>query len=474
MTLLSFSAIVLVTILIAWLTPPRYDARIRILVKRERLDPVVGAEPNQPVVARDMTETDLNSEVELLKSRDISEKVVIETGLATDSNESLLERLKEKLEPSAETIVRRKDQFVLRAIRKLENELKIEPLKKTNLIEVSYGSKDAQLSAKVLQTLVRLYLEKHLAVHRVPGALDFFQSQTRLYQENLTEAEQKLVEFGNQSGVVAAQLQKEMTVRKLSDLETQLQQTQASITETEQRVKVLEEQAAATPARLVTQMRTTDNSALLQQIKTTLLDLELKRTELSGKYAADYRPIQELDAQIEAARNALTSAEKNPVREEVTDRDVTHEWIRGELARARAELTALRARVVGLSDAREKHLAMSRQLNEIGVLQDNLVRSAKTAEENYLLYSHKQEEARISDALDQQRIVNVSLAEDAAVPALPSSRNRMAILMIGTALALLTSIACAALLDWLDRSFRTPDEVEAFLDIPVLASLPIK
>jgi len=48
-------------------------------------------------------------------------------------------------------------------------------------------------------------------------------------------------------------------------------------------------------------------------------------------------------------------------------------------------------------------------------------RSAKLAEDNCLLYSRKQEEAQIQDALDQRRIVNVSIAEQPTVPALPSS-----------------------------------------------------
>ena len=44
----------------------------------------------------------------------------------------------------------------------------------------------------------------------------------------------------------------------------------------------------------------------------------------------------------------------------------------------------------------------------------------KTAEDNYLLYLRKREEARISDALDGKKIVNVTIAEAATVPVLPS------------------------------------------------------
>ncbi len=96
----------------------------------------------------------------------------------------------------------------------------------------------------------------------------------------------------------------------------------------------------------------------------------------------------------------------------------------------------------------------------------------KTAEENYLLYQRKQEEARISDALDRKRIVNVVIAEAATVPALPTSPNRFLNFVLGFFVALLTSLGLAFLVDCVDATFRTPDEVESLLGVPVIASLP--
>jgi len=211
---------------------------------------------------------------------------------------------------------------------------------------------------------------------------------------------------------------------------------------------------------------------VLQQMKTTLLNLELKRTELLSKFAPDYRPVQEVEAQIAQAREALQSAEQNPVREETTDRDTTHEWLVGELAKARAELSTLHARVTASSQVVSTYREQARQLNTTGIVQQDLIRAAKTAEENYLLYSRKQEEARISDALDQQRIVNVSVAEEATVPAVPSSPNWPLNLVLGFLLACFVSLGLGFGLDYLDRSFRSPREVEVFLGVPVLASLP--
>ena len=95
----------------------------------------------------------------------------------------------------------------------------------------------------------------------------------------------------------------------------------------------------------------------------------------------------------------------------------------------------------------------------------------KSAEENYLLYGRKQEEARISDALDRTRIANVVVADAPTVPALPTNTGKAQFLILGAIMALFLGAAVTYLLDYLSPYFRTPDEVERALEIPVLASL---
>src|SRR5262249_39810639 len=72
-------------VFITWLTPARYESQMEILVKRERVDPIVTADKNTPTMPADVTEQDVNSEVELLKSRDLLEKVAVSSGLTTQS-----------------------------------------------------------------------------------------------------------------------------------------------------------------------------------------------------------------------------------------------------------------------------------------------------------------------------------------------------------------------------------------------------
>jgi uncharacterized protein involved in exopolysaccharide biosynthesis len=471
LVVLSFSGILLGAILVAVLQPNQYESGTKILVKRERVDPIVTAESSAlPQFAIGVTEEDLNSEAELLKSRDLLENVVRACNLQRPSDStwsSLLAVIKVNKTPQTPDT----EVPIAKAVRTLEKKLDVEVVKKTNLIAVTYKSVDPELATRVLSALTNLYLEKHLAVHRPPGAYDFFQQETQQYGKGLADAESRLVNFTAGGTVVSAKLEKEVTLGKLAEFEASLRQTQAAIAETQQRIRILQEQSVSIPSRMVTQVRNFDDATLLSQLRSSLLTLELKRTELLGKFEPAYRPVQEIEAQIAQTREALAAAEKSQLHEETTDRDPTHEWAREELARAKSDLAGLQARADATAQTIRSYRVHAGTLEQQEVVQDDLIRTVKAKEDNYLLYLRKAEEARISDALDRKRIINVAVAEAATVPSLPSNQRSLTVL-IGLLLATLTSVGLAFASEYLDPTFRTPDEVRSFLNIPLLATMP--
>jgi len=468
---ISFLGILSAAIFAAVLEPNRYAAVMKILVKRERVDPVVTAEASAlPQFALAVTEEEMNSEVELLKSRDLLERVVLACDLQHQSD-SAWSKVLPAVTSRRKAMSPEKDTRIPKAVRTLEKALTMEVLKKTNLIAVHYQSSDPKLAAQVLTELSNLYLEKHLEMHRPPGAFDFFQQQTKEYRKGLTDAEERLVDFTHGGAVVSAKLEKEVALQKVAEFDATLRQTQASIAETQQRIHALQEQTVSIPARMVTQVRNADDAMLLSQLRANLLTLELKRTELLGKFDPSYRPVQEIETQIAQTRAALAVAEKSQLHEETSDRDPTHEWSRGELAKAKADLAGLQARAQATALTVQSYRANARSLERNEVVQDDLIRTVKATEENYLLYRRKQEEARISDALDRRRIINVAIAEAATVPSLPSSHRSLTLVM-GLLLAIAASMGLAFGSDYLDPTFRTPEEMTSFLNIPVLAAMP--
>jgi uncharacterized protein involved in exopolysaccharide biosynthesis len=206
-------------------------------------------------------------------------------------------------------------------------------------------------------------------------------------------------------------------------------------------------------------------------MKSTLMTLELKRTELLTKYQPTYPLVQEVDKEIADTRASIANEESKPLRAETTDRNPTYSWINEELAKAKADRSGLQARAASIQTIVGRYQTTAHDLDQKGIQQLDLLRKVKTEEENYLLYQHKREEARMTDALNRTRILNVAIAEQPETPALPSN-NRWMVLGLGVLLAVGVSVGVAFTLEYMNPSFRTPSEVFFELNIPVLAAVP--
>ena len=439
----------------------RYQARMKILVRPGRADAPVSAQENAPLdlTRLAITEEDLNSEVELLQDDEVLRKVVLENGLGGRDWLHFL-RLGEG-----------RDQRVERAARRLAKKLKVESVKKTNLIAVSYASDDPRRAATVLQSVASAYLAKHMTVHRPGGEVHFFEQETGESRRQLEEAKSRLLEFSQSHGVVEAAQERDLALQKLSELDASYRQTEIDLAGTRQQIVELETELAGMAERTTTQVHTADNPELLKALKSSLLDLQLKRTQLLDKFVPTHRLVQEVDQQIAQAQAAIAAETAAPVRDETTDKNSHYEWAKSELERANVQMKGLTARAQATAAQESAYRTMARKFGEDAITQEDLQNTEKAAEDNYLLYIKKQEQARMADALDQRGIVNVAIAEDPVAPALPVW-STFAVLAIGLVGASVAGSGAAFAADYLDPALRTPDEVVAYLNAPVLASFP--
>jgi uncharacterized protein involved in exopolysaccharide biosynthesis len=461
--LVSFVAI-FALVLLYGLLAPAYQAEMKVLVRRSRVDPVM-----TPTLAqapqfdyREVSEEELNSEVELLRDKEILGHVVQAAGLITDHPPWF------GLFGSESEEARRG-----RAVRSLAHKLNVDLVRKTTLIAVSYTSPDAEQSARVLRCLADAYLQRHVRVRRPSGEFVFFQQQMERSRKDLEQAQLQLMGFTRDEGVVSAGMERDTALQQLSEEEAAYRQTQVSLAETARRILTLQSKIESLPERATTLIRNSDNPQLLEKLKSRLLELQLKRTELLTKFQPSYRLVQEVDKQIAETKSALAAEDQAPIRDETTELDPNHEWAKSELVKAQVEFNALQSRAATMSKQLATYRGEAHELGDRAIQQDELLRNLKTAEEKYLIYVNKREEARIGDALDQDRILNVSLAESPAVPTLPV-RPAWGFGMIGLVLASTFSTGFTFISDYVDPSFRTPDEVLAYLSTPVLASLPKK
>jgi uncharacterized protein involved in exopolysaccharide biosynthesis len=455
--IVSFALVFLAAVLYAFFLPS-YQSQMKILVRRGRLDPPMAAQPTaaSEYSRYDVTEEELNSEVELLKNNDILRRVV----------------LANRLEQQERRWWRQNNEVqIARAVRRLASSLDVQPVRKTRLISVRYQSSDPRNAAKVLRSLADFYSEKHLEVHRPSGESAFFEQQTGKYQVELALAEDRLLGMIDAAGIVAAAQERDMALQKLSEADARSREIPLAIQETERRILELEAQLAALPERTTTEIRTADNPLLLEKLKSQLLTLNLKRTELLTKFQPNYRIVQEVDQQIADTKAAIATEVLAPVREETTAKNASYEWAKSELEKSRVELGGLRAREQAAHGLVSVYRDRAHELGRTSIEQQRLLRNVKVAEESYLLYRRKREEARIGDALDERGIINVATIEEPRTPALPQ-KSFLSIAFLGFVTAIVLSTGAAFGADYAHPGFRTPAEVAGLLGTPVLASLP--
>src|ERR1700719_5373727 len=156
----TFVAIFTAVILIALFLPKQYESQMKILVRHDRADSVVTAEREAPQQFRtEVSEEELQSEAELLRSKDLLSKVVTACELQKQDEDSFWSWLSSRIARADDGIPgAAADEKIARAVVALEKNLDIHPIKLTNLIGVTYKAADPHQAARVLNTFASLYL----------------------------------------------------------------------------------------------------------------------------------------------------------------------------------------------------------------------------------------------------------------------------------------------------------------------------
>ena len=459
----TFLAVVLGAIAVTLLLPNRYDARMKILVKNQRVDIAITPEATSgapaSAVENEVSENQINSEIELLTSNDLLTQVVKDTGLAKNNGGFFGRSLSDAAR-------------VEKAVTGLAKDLTITPVRKANIISVTYSSGSPEMAAAVVKKLGELYLEKHLKLNHPAGASDFFKNQAEEHEAKLKDAEQRLTNFQQSNELVVLGQQKELTLQRTADAKAKMLEAETSLSEATNKIVRVQEQLAVMPRRVVTHARQIPNQYSAERLNTMLVEMQNRRTQLLTKFRPEDRLVREVDEQIRITREALAKAEQKTAVEESTDLNPLRQNLETELSRAKLDQATARARRDTLRSQLQQYEGALKKLEGNTVTHDDLQRQKKEAEDNYQLYSKKREEARIADELDRQKITNVSIAEAATVPQIPSSPNRPLNLILGVALAAILGLGSVFSAEMFSDAVHTPRQLEALTGATVLATVP--
>lgn len=433
--------------LITLILPRRYESEMKFLVNHERADLVITPDKNQSTVtASEVTETEVNSEMELLKSHDILEAIV------RDHQLYLPFETRKSAQPSRKSIER--------ASLKLQKALTISALRKTNIIDVTYRDADPDLAVAILHDLGDHYLTSHLAVHSAPGTDKFFSEQVQNFSVQLIRARAALAVFHQQRHLFSMPQQQSAVLERFQTIDSQLKDVDAQLGEQQSRLNENARQLSGISSRVVTQVRQTSNQFAIQQLEPMLTQLENRRIELVTKFKPTDRLVVELDSQIANTRAELARIREERSDEQTTDLNTLHQGLNSDFTKGQVELKGLQTRRIELARMRQSYLQQLGDMDQSFVQLQSLEQYEKQAEDNYVLYTHRLDEARLAQALDQQKFSNVAMIEKPVSSPIPVSPKLSLNLAVGALLGLFLSLGIAFLLETRDSSTPpalTPD-----------------
>ena len=429
-----FLAVIAVTVLFAIFAPRQYQSEGKLFVRLGRENTMLDATATlgqNPIVAVPLSrENEINSEVEILRSRAIVEQVVDALG----PEEIIGGENREK------------------AIRRVAKMLKVEPARKSSVIAITYRGDTPKQCQAVVAKLIDIYLEEHSRLNRPHGSYKFFVEQSKRLRKELSRREAALRDLKNETGLASPEAQRKQIVTRIGRLEDDLLKTEESRAVEEANVRQLRAMQSSLPE---TQVKETNGfgDEGTNRMRERFYALQLQEKEAQSKYTDDHPKMRQIREQIEAARKILDQEEDT--RKQVTrEPGRLHQAAALSLLAAEPKLASLEARSSRLINQLAEARGAIRKLNEGELRIAETLREVDLLEASYKKYSANLEQSRIDQQLEVQQMSNVGVVQAASLEPKPI-RPRIALaLLLGLAVASLGGVALPLAVDQYERSIR--------------------
>jgi len=436
-----FLLIVGIVVAATFLIPPTYRSSARVMVNYQ-LEVEKEHLLNLVQVADKSYYERLSSELLIIKTRSILEPVVENLGLDKSSEGAV----------SADEATSDRE----RAIEALTNRLKVEREKDSNVLTVSYSSRNARLATDIVDQVVAEYMKQRPVLERDERAFQFFDKQIQEVKSRIDEIDKKGMEFRTREKLVSPDKQSYFMFETLGGYDRRLSEIRAQRIAKEARLKIIREQAQNGEEIIIPNTDTGSSMSryvYVNELSRNLLALEMKKSDLEQRFTPQHPDLAAVLAQI--------AANKQKIRDEV------QELIRGEELDVKAKYAEEQALAASMAQVVSSVTQLSRQEYELG----KLTIGVDDLKQVYSMLVRQREEARIS-ANRQEYLVQVKLIDGARMPHKPVSPNPPLWISLGLILGLVVSFGVAFFIEYFDRSLNTAADAENCLGVPVIAAIP--
>ena len=335
-------------------------------------------------------------------------------------------------------------------LREFKDRLSIDPVRRSRLVQISFESRDPQVTAQVVNVLANNYIQGNLESRWMAAqkASKWLSEQLQSFKAKLEQSEDDLQDYAQRNGLLFLETEKGDTENIVNE---RLRQLQDELTKAQAERYAKESLYRLTEAGDYSALPGVVDNKLMQELTTRLAEMERQKAALTPTFTGDYPKMKEIQSQIDEIDHRLDQERKRAAQGIIDD----------YLAATRREALV-----------REAFEQQQRQANQVAgrTVQYNILkREVDTNKQLYEGLLQRLKEAGVSAGMNASNINVV----DAAVPPTRPVRPRP-VLNLGLALLLGLGwgIGVAFLQEHLDNTLKNFEDIERVLRVPALALIP--
>ena len=444
---------VALAIVITFLMTPVYRATTSLQIDRQTMDVT-------KVGQLDAANSELNSQefyqtqYEVLASRSLAERVVSSLGLVNDDSfnnksQSLFSGLLALLAGNNEpTAVEEDDQAakLRRTVDRLLKELTVAPVRGSKIVKISVDNPRPTIAQRIANGYAEAFIADNL--DRRYGANSyarkFLEDRLQQLRLKLEESEKQLVKYAQVQGIVNLDDNKSLSSAEVQATSSKLSDVRGDRIKKE----LLWKQAQAAAGLGLKEIL--DNPAIQENMKQKA-QLESEYQEKLSTFKPAFPAMIELRNRIKEVDHQMQA-----------DADAIRQSIKASYLAAKDEEEKLQQL---LEQGKSNYAEHNNRNIQYNILQ-------REVDTNRTLYDgllQRYKEIGIAGGVGTN---NVSIVDQAYLPVFPRTPNVLLNISLAILLGLLAGCAAALGLDYLDDSFKIPEDLERELGIAALGSIP--
>ncbi|HKV09569.1 MAG TPA: polysaccharide biosynthesis tyrosine autokinase, partial [Thermoanaerobaculia bacterium] len=430
------------------ITPPQYTASATIQIERRSLTPVGSAQ--NPWYENWWNMEFYPTQYELLQSRGLAERVVKNLDLMEDPdfNPGAGARKDSATRPSAED-----DEAVLGLLAdSIRGGLAVEPVRNTQLVRLTYRSKNPDFAAKAANGFAEAFIDMGVEDRYATAgkASTFLSTQIEALKQEIQEKETQLQAFSRRSDMVPLESNSSVILQRLQSLNSDYTDAKRFRIEKEATYREL----MLTPKETIADSL---NSGVVGGLRADQLKMEREYATRLKTYKPDWPEMVTLKAEIEKGQQHLDGVIQEMVEKARGSAQAAYQTAQRQEQALQSEIERLKGEAIDQNSATVEFTNLKVEVETRRDLLDELLR--------------KQSETEVAVRLQDTRESNVRIIDQALVPGGPSAPSLRKDLSYGLLLGLLLGVGCALLIEFLDRTVKSADEIERRLGLPPLATI---